>query len=57
MMLITAAALLNGAILSMTHEHTGYYGCQLMYAGLGFAVFAPGIALAFELLKDVQIPW
>ncbi|CAG7665723.1 unnamed protein product [Allacma fusca] len=57
MLLISAAGLLNVAILSMTHEHRGYFGCQLTYAALGYALLTPSIAYLFEFLRDFQIPW
>ena len=57
MLLISAAGLLNVAILSMTHEHQGYFGCQLTYATLGFALFTPGAAHLFEYLKEFKILW
>ena len=57
MLLISAAGLLNVAVLSMTHEHQGYFGCQLTFAALGFALLTPGAAHLFEYLKDFEIPW
>lgn len=58
MLVISSTALLNSAILSMSHEHSGYFGCQYMYAVLGYALVPPGIVLGLEWVHDMlDIPW
>ena len=57
MLVISAAGLLNAAILSMSHEHQGYFGCQLTYCVLGFAIASPLTAYLFEYLKEIEVPW
>jgi len=60
MLLITATGLLNSAILSMSHEHAGIFGCQFWYGSLGYAIFAPvSVFLLEEFVDpmDIGIPW
>jgi len=57
MLVISAAGLLNSAILSMSHEHSGYFGCQYTYGTLGFAIVPPAAAFLFEWIEPMDIPW
>lgn len=58
MLVISAAGLLNSAIVSMSHEHSGYFGCQYTYAALGYALVPPGTVLLFDLVHSiVEVPW
>lgn len=59
MLIISAAGLLNSAIMCSVHEHEHgeYLGCQFIYAALGFATFSPVVAFIFELFNWQPTQW
>jgi hypothetical protein len=62
MLLISAAGLLNSAVVSMVHEHEhgGYLGFQLIYGALGFAIMTPLFAFLFQYFQSSEweaLPW
>ncbi|ODN00414.1 hypothetical protein Ocin01_06249 [Orchesella cincta] len=57
MLLISAAGLLNSSILSMAHEHSGFFGCQYWYAAMGFGIVPPVVTFLFQLIESLDIPW
>jgi len=64
MLLISAAALLNSAMVSMVHqhEHGSYVGFQLIYGVIGFATLTPLTAFLFQYFQPSDpessiFPW
>jgi len=62
MFVISAAGLLNSAVLSMAHEHEhgSYFGFQMIFGTLGFAILTPLTAFLFETIQSSDwepLPW
>jgi hypothetical protein len=62
MFVISAAGLLNSAVLSMAHEHEhgGYFGLQMIFGTLGFAILTPLAAFLFQTIQSADsepLPW